>query len=215
MMDSEQTDVFKEFEYNLNRIEAYYTEICEMENNLKQSVRDLAQELTIIQLVAMADAFRTGIMTYLFLQRTDLLAESKCEISFAEILDSGTWQDLISYIISLETNEWTQLGFGNWISRLKKQHLLPSLSIDPKDRNQLEEIIATRNVLIHNRGLIDEEYIRRSRHWYGMMQLQPPVLQAPRYLDKEYYIEAAICIKRIVTAIDREVISTLSNSPEC
>lgn len=203
-----ETEAFSDFTYNLNRVEAFYTEICEVENNLKPSIRQLSRDLAIVQLVAITDAYRMSVMITI-LQRSDaLLRKSQEAISYSEILDAGNWDSLRTELVRRQVDDWMRLGFGNWINKLRKE-CLPSLNISPQDWNQLEEVIATRNVLIHNRGCIDDEYLRRTQHWYGMCQLPQPRLGDARQVDTKYFTTAMKCIRQVIATIDKEVITSL------
>ncbi|WP_119072017.1 hypothetical protein [Aggregatilinea lenta] len=203
------TDAFSYLTYNLNRVEAFYTEICEVENGLKPTIKQLSRDLAVVQLVAIADAYRASLMTLLLEQSDVLLRNSQEAISYQEILDLGSWGDLRSELVRRQVDDWMSPGYGNWINRLGEK-CLPSLNVSAQDWNHLEEIIATRNVLIHNKGCVDEEYLRRTKHWYGMRHLPQPKLGETRQIDTEYFTQAIKCIKQVILLIEKEAATFLS-----
>src|SRR5688572_18979944 len=110
-----ETKAFTDFNYNFQRLEALYTEICEVENSLKE----LTKELSIVHLVAIAEAYRTNIMLHIFGHADTFIRASTSEISYTDVLNIGNWEDLKSEIIRREVNSATQVGYGNWIHKLK------------------------------------------------------------------------------------------------
>lgn len=201
------TSSYKNFEIFFSRIDAFYIEVHERQNGLKPSIKELAAELALMQLVAMADSYRNSIMRLILDNRPEILSRSKQKLdySYLEIMALGNWENLREQMIQKELDNWTNISYGNWIRKLKREEVLPKLSLTPEQIEQLEEIIATRNILAHNNGIIDQEYIRRSQNWYGISKQDQPQLDTKRGIDKLYYTSASMLIKLIIKSIDEKV----------
>lgn len=206
-----ETKAFSDFLYSLQRLEALYIEICEVKNDFKETIKSLTRELTVVHLVALAEAYRRNVMLHIFTHTDSFLRKSTSEISYSDVLNIGNWEDLKSEIVSREVEETIRVGYGNWINKLRKDGILPTLNIPALDWHQVEELIATRNILVHNRGLIDEEYIRRSKHWYGMNGISQPKVGDPRPVDTSYYMNSVQCLKRTLGAIDSQTVAQYPN----
>ena len=178
-------------------------------------------ELSLVQLVATADVYKEEItklllvnnmaqynidfmVSYLNLKKADLIS-SGYPISYDAIMQRTDWHEHCNTHLANELEKLTrQVAYEKWIDKICSQ-FLPNFTLVVSDKFQLSEAIATRNILIHKRGIIDSEYLERSRHWYIFAQATPPGVGTIRIIDNKYYEEISLCLKRVITAIDSEV----------
>lgn len=167
----------------------------------------LRNELTIIQLVSIADGYRNEATTLLFRKKTSSLVRHKTEI--VKVLSDTPvpldWNELYEDIIRVAVNQMTRTAkYRSWIDRIKNDFsLTPSVNGD--DIDNIEEIIATRNVLAHNAGIVNRDYEERAAPHYRRTGQTAPVAGSLRHIDQVYCTSAAQCFERVIHAIDAEV----------
>lgn len=181
--------------------------MCTVENNLQAPITELVKELAVVNLVAIADAYRSGIMAYILRKDSTIIKKSKLDMSYSDIIDIGNWEELYSKLVHKTTEEWLGNGYGVWITKMKEK-ILPNINIQPENRLQIEEIVATRNTIIHNKGMVDSEYLRRSDNWYGFHKIDPPAIMTKRNLDESYYKSSSRCFKTALKEIDSQIVIT-------
>jgi hypothetical protein len=208
-----RTEPLDNFLYYYKRLDALFTEICappDPDVQLTVTVSSLVRELALVQLVAMIDVYRADLMRLIFKSNTRYLQDSREKYHPKDVLELGNWEALETDMIERETQQWTKnVAFARWIENVRNRSLLPQLNLSASAISQVEEIIATRNTLAHNRGRIDAEYIRRSKHWYGIMKRQQPNIGTNRELDNEYYIQSSMCIKHVIEEIDKAAVQVI------
>lgn len=204
------TRYLDDFNFYYSKLEALHIELCQVPSStVRDSVKQLSHELAIIQLISMLDSYRMQIMPPLLRSNPTAFDKSEDQMAYNEILRFGNWDDLIDEIVKREAGNWTSMSHWEWIETIKKQFPL-RLIFDGNSRLQLEEIIATRNILVHNRGIIDDKYIDRSKNWYAANKLSLPSLSSSRQVDSEYYKASARCVKYIIETIDQEAIKIIA-----
>lgn len=185
--------------------DGFYTQLCEMPNEFNDETKQLARELALIQLCALTDAYRVDITSLLLRTNHGVIKKSKGSISFADLMSLGNWDVIYENIIRAEVDRFTKVAYRAWVNSLRDEQVVPALNIDFTRVIHLEEIISTRNVLIHNKGLVDEEYQRRSNDWHGMSKIVMPTVGTRRTIDNAYYKAATRCVLYVISTIDQEV----------
>lgn len=183
----------------------FYTQLCEMPNEFNDETKQLSRELALIQLCALTDAYRVDVTSLLLHTNHAIIKKSTGSISFAELMSLGEWDVIYRSIIRAEVERFTKVAYRAWVKSLQKEHIIPRLDIDFEKVIHLEEIISTRNVLIHNKGLVDEEYKRRSNDWHGISKIVMPSVGTRRTIDNAYYKAVAESILYVIKTIDKEV----------
>ncbi|MCA0457127.1 MAG: hypothetical protein LCI00_24360 [Chloroflexi bacterium] len=167
----------------------------------------LRAELTIIQLIAMVDGYRTDATTLLFQKKTASLIKHKSDIVklLSDVSSPLNWNDLYEDIIRVAVSNMTRnIKYRGWIEKIKNEFSLTPTLV-PLDVDQFEEIIATRNLLAHNGCIVSQDYIDRSDAYYRHTgQVMLPI-GSQRLVDQNYCTNAIQCISRVLQAIDLEV----------
>lgn len=211
---------YANFEETRSKLEALYIEVCEMNNGIKDSVKEIMLEVGLVQMIAIADAYR-GDITALLLQKNrdkyyvdvmirvleekkDIIRPKGKKILHKDLRNSGIWKERYDDILSKRLRSLTDLAFEKWMDRISIDFSL-TFRIDALMKAHLAEVIATRNVLVHSRGIIDQEYLRRSQEWYGRNKLAYPAIGARRKIDSQYYKDSVTCISSAVRSIQEEL----------
>ena len=211
---------YTNFEETRSKLEALYIEVCEMDHGIKDSVKEITLEVGLVQLIAVADAYRGDVTASLLEKHRDkyyidvmikVLEEQKetirakgKKILHKDLRSSGIWKERYEDILSKRRRSLTDLAFEKWIDNISTNFDL-TFRLDAMMKAQLAEVIATRNVLVHSRGIIDQEYLRRSREWYGRNKMVSPSVGSRRKIENQYYKESVICISSVVKAIQEEL----------
>lgn len=167
----------------------------------------LRAELTIIQLVAMADGYRTDATTLLFQKKTSSLIKHKSDILrlLSDVSAPISWNDLYEDIIRVAVSNMTRnIKYSRWIDRIKNEFSVASV-VSVADIDQLEEIIATRNILAHNSCMVNQDYIERSDAYYKRTGQIPLPLGSQRVVTQSYCTDSIQCISRILQVLDQEI----------
>jgi hypothetical protein len=185
--------------------DSFFTQLCEISNPLNEETKQLARELALIQLCALTDMYRVDTTSLLLKTNHNVLKKSKESIAVVKLMELGEWNLIYETIIHGEVEKLTAGAYRNWVNSIKTVQLVPDLAIDFKKVIHLEEVISTRNALIHNKGFVDAEYQRRSNDWYGISKVPMPSIGTRRIIDNDYYKAATRTIMYVVSTIDQEV----------
>lgn len=167
----------------------------------------LRDELTVIELVAIADGYRNEATALLFRKKTSALVRHKAEIvkSLSDTPIPLDWNELYEDIIRVAVNAMTRTAkYRSWIDKIKNDFSLTP-TINAADIDDIEEIIATRNVLAHNTGIVNRDYEERAAPHYRRTGQTAPIAGSLRHIDQVYCTSAAQCFERVIHAIDAEV----------
>lgn len=169
----------------------------------------LRDELLIIQLVASADAYRTELTELLLRKNADKLKKHKTDIVklLGDITNPDSWDEIYEEIVRFGVSNLTRRNkYISWIDKIKNEFNL-NISANHGDLLQIEEIIATRNILAHNRKIINQDYVDRSKGFYHHIGQTLPTLGDEREIEHTYCIDSIQCFQRVIQAIDNECIS--------
>lgn len=94
-------------------------------------------------------------------KRPEILTNSQPSISVETLLSFSSKEEIVHYIIERKVNSLAYQGFKelqDWCTERGIPIVLPA----GEQRHDLPEIVATRNIIVHNRGLVDEKYLNVS-----------------------------------------------------
>lgn len=171
----------------------------------------LRDELALIQLVAFADAYRNEATALLFRKKTSVLIKHKADIikALSDLTTPLDWDELYDEIIRVAVNNMTRnIKYRGWVEKIKNDFSLTP-SISGSDMDLFEEIIATRNVLAHNSGIVNKDYQDRSLPHFTRIKLPMPPISSLRQIDQLYCTSAIQCVERVLHGIDSEIYRTI------
>jgi len=111
-----------------------------------------------INLIARTEAFLNEILETLFIWNKKSLI-SKKSISYKEVIESKNIDELTDKIRTSEVLEYSHTSFKDKINYLEDKFNL-SFPIIDKHLNAIIELFTTRNLLLHNNGIVNETYLR-------------------------------------------------------
>ena len=125
----------------------------------------MRQELLQLFFATAIDNFETYIVSIIreiLKKKPQILRTREQNLTVEYVLQFESIQELTNEIIEGKVNSLSYEGFSalqEWCT--KKQ--LP-LAVPTDIRETIEELIATRNTIVHNRGRIDDKYLRTVRN---------------------------------------------------
>lgn len=114
-------------------------------------------------------------------------------LEFEVVLKAKDRDEVISDVLAKQLNDLKYEKLRDWFDFLTKAVKLPGPSDDEID--SLAEIKATRDVLEHNSGLVNDTYLRKA----GKKARFP--LGAPAEIDEPYHLDSWRLIRKVVNDI--------------
>lgn len=120
--------------------------------------RQALLEMFVSRLVDNFQKYLVDLIRAVLRSRPAMLSTSQQSLTLEELLKYGRIEDLVHDIIERKVNSLSYEGFDD-LHAWCLDRGIPVQVPDP-DRDAVVELIATRNVIAHNRGFIDEHYMR-------------------------------------------------------
>lgn len=168
-------------------------------NRLKK-LRQHSQEFIEMIYSRQVDNFQTYIVNLvreILKVKPNILHNNHPSISIAQLLEVESKDALISEVIESKVSSLANKGFEN-IEEWCIASGIP-LTVDRDLKGKLKEFIATRNIIVHNRCIVDEKYLRvvpYSKYEKGSL----------RKLDVDDLYDAINIFSEIVTHTDKKSI---------
>lgn len=124
---------------------------------LPQSYPSLASRMAYVNLIATFDAFLTDIFEAVILSRPEIL-KSKKQLTYEKILDFTSRTDLILYLAKRELNELSYKSAKDQADYYKERFGIV-LTDSGVSMDELVELRTTRNVLVHNNGIVNHIFL--------------------------------------------------------
>ncbi len=115
--------------------------------------------LVFVQLVTRFEEFFFRLMEILLAERPERLPKDK-KIKYGEIVGCTDFRELLERLIARELNDLKYMSVADWIERLKDMVNIDCPSLE--ETETVAEIKASRDLIIHNSGIINETYIRKA-----------------------------------------------------
>jgi hypothetical protein len=117
----------------------------------------IAQELVI--LLAHVDAFISDSIRAMCKAKPIILISDK-KISWRDVIETGNWDDLISYLTEEYSYDLGWNSISDRISYISERHGLKISLSEPIRR--LSEAEQLRHLIIHNGGRVSQEYLKKT-----------------------------------------------------
>ncbi|MFZ1010405.1 MAG: hypothetical protein WAN65_26435 [Candidatus Sulfotelmatobacter sp.] len=118
----------------------------------------LLLSMSFIYFVAAFDAFLADALGAVLLYRPEMLRSSKKQLSYEAIISFANREDLVGHMAARELNE-----VGYWPVKAQWTYYYERFGIDltasPVSLEKVVEMVAGRNILVHNNGIVNEIYI--------------------------------------------------------
>lgn len=142
----------------------------------------------LVSLVSHYDAFLGGLIRSLFLARPDILSDSEKNITFSQLVGFGSVEDAREYIVEKEVETVLRDSHSkqfDWLESKFGLKLREGLSIWP----QFIEVTERRNLFVHNRGIVSNQYLQVCRKHNVTFDKEPQVGEELR-VPPEYFSSA-------------------------
>jgi hypothetical protein len=124
-------------------------------------LRRMRQELLELFLASAVDNFETYIVSIvreILRKKPEILRTREQNLTIEYVLQFTSIQELTNEIIEGKINSLSYEGFSALQAWCRKKQI--PLAVRENIRENVVELIATRNTIIHNRGRIDDKYLR-------------------------------------------------------
>ncbi|MFC0300358.1 hypothetical protein ACFFIS_05930 [Virgibacillus soli] len=168
--------------------------------NRVKKLRKHSQEFIEMIYSRQVDNFQTYIVNLvreILKVQPNILHNNHPHISIAQLLEVESKDELINEVIENKVSSLANKGFGH-IEEWCKASGIP-LTVDRDLKSKLKEFIAIRNIIVHNRCIVDEKYLRvapQSKYKKGSI----------RKLDVDDLYEAINIFSEIVKHTDKKSI---------
>lgn len=119
---------------------------------------NITHRMSFVYLVALFDAFLSDAFSAVAKARPGILKSSKKQISYERVLEFGSIGALIEFIVTRELNELSYKSIGDQAEYYKDRFGV-SLGDSGIAIAALVELRATRNLLVHNNGIVNQIFI--------------------------------------------------------
>ncbi|WP_284381187.1 hypothetical protein [Litoribrevibacter albus] len=99
------------------------------------------------------------LLKILLLDKPERLSKKK-QIDYGAIIEADCIDDLISKLVERELNEIKYKNVSEWFNYLEK--LIGLLNIEKSELERISEAKASRDIIVHNAGIVNEIYIKKS-----------------------------------------------------
>jgi hypothetical protein len=159
--------------------------------------RQLLLEMFVSRAVDNFQIYLIDLIRTVLRSRPQMLSTSKQSLSLEEVLRHDSIDSLIHQIVERKVNSLSYDGFAE-LERWCQDRGIP-IAIDDQARIVVIEFIATRNIIAHNRGIVDDTYVRsvaNSRFEVGNS----------RQLEVDDFFSALNVLQRVVCTTDTEAV---------
>ena len=144
--------------------------------------------LVFIQLLSKFEAFFFDLLKILLTERPVRLPKDK-KITYGAIVECGDLNELLEKLVAKELNELKYRPVKDWFEQLQK--IVHISSPSEKQIDSLVEMKASRDLIIHNSGIINEVYIRKVGA-FGRGRLGETISLPERYLRQTFNLLTTI-----------------------
>lgn len=133
---------------------------AELENRVKDKYPQIINIMSLIYVVALFDGYLLDIIKFCLLKRKEIIRSlPKRELKYEEIFQFNDMNDLQSYVIEKIISD---LGYGNIKGKFDFINNKLKIKLDEYEPqiNKLNELYATRNLLVHDKGIVNQIYIK-------------------------------------------------------
>ncbi len=120
--------------------------------------RQALLEMFLSRLVDNFQKYLVDLIRTVLRARPAMLSTSQQSLTLEDVLGYSTIDDLVHDVIERKVNSLSYEGFPDLYKWCVDRGI--PIQVSDSDRNVVVELIATRNVIAHNRGLIDDRYLR-------------------------------------------------------
>ena len=165
--------------------------------------RQILLEMFVSRLVDNFQSYLVDLIRLVLRSRPTMLSTSQQSLTLEELLKYGSIEELVHDVIERKVNSLSYEGFTELHAWCADRGI--PLQVSGQSRIAVIELIATRNVIAHNRGIVDERYVR-------IVGSPRFALGAHRALEVDDLFDALGILHRVVFETDEAAIQTFGLS---
>ena len=159
--------------------------------------RQLLFEMLLGRLVDGFQTYLVGLIKTVLRTKPEMLASRQPTVSIEDVLRHSTIEDLLHEVIERRVGNLAYEGFGALESWCLERGI--EIPVSEADRAKIVEVIATRNLIAHAHGCVDERYLKAfPGSGFAVGNKRP--------IDGDYYFDALTRLQSLVSAIDARAI---------
>jgi len=162
-------------------------EILELIASQLQQVKGfkrILNKMMLINGISVFESFYQDLLKVILRKSQNAIIKANKNIEYLEVFKHPNLESLLDYLIDKEIFELSHKSIKDQFSEIKKKYgfSISDISKDVNypvkeqfrlDLNRLAEIFATRNILVHNRGIINEQYQKNATEEFNIGDLRP------------------------------------------
>ena len=191
-----------QLDLNAKQLDAIIAIMQDAEGNTA-AYPNLTYRMSFVYLVAIFDAFLSDIFTEVAHARPEILTSKKKQVSYAKILELGNFEAMVDFIASRELNELSYKSIKEQADYYEDRFGV-ALRDSGVSVNELMELRCTRNLLVHNNGIVNHIYLEQVS---GSSYRSGDEVK----VDAEYFDHAVESFNSIVTFVTAELIEKHAN----
>jgi hypothetical protein len=129
-------------------------------------VLPLLLELSFCRAVDNYLAYVSDLLALIFKMKPQALSSSKESVSLEMVLRYGNYDDLLNAITEKKVNDLSFLGMAK-LNEHMRQHWKFSLFPESETLQYAVKVVETRNLFVHNRGIISNRFLERVPGYAG------------------------------------------------
>jgi hypothetical protein len=167
-----------------------------LEEKLFRQYPELLRVLGLSHLITIFEGYLVDIVRGVFLTHPDALKSGK-QLNAETVLQLGGQKQIVSYLAEKEVEELLYKGFPEVVDYFDKKFSI-NLNASTVPAEQVVEILATRNIHVHNRGMVSRRYLQCVKKSTLRIGTYKPI-------TREYLRDSINLISKIAKFIDTEV----------
>ena len=169
---------------------------------LVRQFSELIRILGLFYLVTIFEGYLVDIIQEILVTHPDALKSAK-QLTAEEVLTLGRRKQIVSYLAEKEVEELQYSSFETVVKYFEDKFNI-NLNTSVVSPEQITEILATRNIHIHNKGKINQRFRK-------LVKSSTLRLGTYKRITREYLQHAISCISTIVSFIDTEARRKISS----
>lgn len=171
---------------------------------LKETIdRDLYKQ-SLIAAVAITESYLVKVAKQVLRWYPQKLSSADKKIDFELVVESQDIDELLNKIIDRHVNS---IFYATPVHYLKYIEQILSINIDETIQSNYAEIKATRDVLVHNDGIVNELYLRKADI------CARATIKDKIPIDSNYFSESITCMKGLITSIYEQMLQKYGDIP--
>lgn len=153
------------------------------EVEMRERQADILYSGALMLLVTYFENLISGILKKDFVKHPERIALNEKSVSYKQLIDYGDIEGIKEYLIDQEVTNMMYGSLADWKNFFEKKIKL-SISFWGRNFNTMQEIMARRNLFVHNNGIINTIYLNLIQNKTDTNRLGDSIEINREYIDK-------------------------------